>query len=207
MEFVYVVRRADLFERKTPHGLDVLAPTSRADLLARIRGRGFFVERRHAETDPSLKQVIPYCVLHRARDDEVFLLQRTRAGGETRLHGKRSIGVGGHVNPVDGAEDPGADVVEPGMRREIAEEVEIAGPWDARPVGLLNDDSTEVGAVHVGLVFVVAVRGDVRVRETRNLTGGFVAAAELARLCREDRESFETWSALLVDRLAAVLAG
>jgi predicted NUDIX family phosphoesterase len=198
VEFVYVVKRRELFERGFPHGLEILAEAEMSALVGRIRARGFFVERRHAETDASLKQVIPYCVV--ARGAEVFLTRRSSKGGDARLFGKRSIGVGGHINPVDGA-----DVLGLGLAREIEEELAIEGPWDARPAGVINDDSTDVGSVHVGLVHVVRVEADVRVRETETLTGGFVPAEELARLCRDERDTFETWSALLVDRLPDVL--
>jgi predicted NUDIX family phosphoesterase len=200
MEFVYVVKRHELFERRFPHGLEVLDAAGVAELTARIRARGFFVERRHAETDATLKQIIPYCVV--VRGDAVFLTRRTAKGGDARLHGKRSIGVGGHVNPVDGA-----DVLALGLRREIDEELAIGGPWDVRVVGVLNDDSTDVGSVHVGLAHVVTVAPgtEVAVRETENLVGGFTPVADLVRLCRDERASFETWSALLVDRIDDVL--
>jgi len=198
VEFVYVIKRRELFERRFPHGLEVLAEAETAALVERIRARGFFVERRHAETDASLKQVIPYCVV--VRGAEVFLTRRSKKGGDARLFGKRSIGVGGHINPVDGA-----DVLGLGLRREIDEELAIEGPWDARAVGVINDDSTDVGSVHVGLVHVVRVEGGVRVRETETLSGDFVPAEELVRVCRDERDTFETWSALLVDRLADVL--
>jgi predicted NUDIX family phosphoesterase len=198
MEFVYVVKRHELFERRFPHGLEVLDPAGMSEAVGRIRTRGFFVERRHAELDASMKQVIPYCVV--VRGGEVFLTRRTTKGGDARLFGKRSIGVGGHLNPVDGA-----DVLELGLRREIEEELAIEGPWSARAIGFLNDDSTDVGSVHFGLVHVVRVEGDVQVRETQTLTGGFVSSEELRRLCRDERSTFETWSALLIDRLSDVL--
>jgi predicted NUDIX family phosphoesterase len=146
-----------------------------------------------------MKQIIPYCVV--ARGGDVFLTRRTSKGGDARLFGKRSIGVGGHINPVDDADALGL-----GLRREIDEELAIDGPWTVRAVGFLNDDSTDVGSVHFGLVHVVRVEGDVRVRETDNLVGGFTSAADLARLCRDERPTFETWSALLVDRLDDVLS-
>ena len=198
MEFVYVVKRRELFERRFPHGLETPDDAAMAEVLGRIRARGFFVERRHAEQDAALKQIIPYCVV--ARGDEVFLTRRTAKGGDARLFGKRSIGVGGHINPVDGD-----DVLALGLRREIDEELAVDGPWNVRAAGLLNDDSTDVGSVHFGLVHVVRVEGDVRVRETETLVGGFVHREELRRLCRDERATFETWSALLVDRLDEIL--
>ncbi len=204
MEFVYVVKRFDLFERACPHGLVVPEAAEMDALLARIRSCGFFVERRHAEQDASMKQVIPYCVV--TRGDEVFLTQRI-GGGEGRLHGKRSIGIGGHVNPIDDGQDPGhdCDLLDLALQREIDEEISIDGHWSARVVGSLNDDSTDVGSVHFGLVAVVSVDGDVTVRETDTLTGSFVPRRELLRLATEERDTFETWSALLIDRLDAVL--
>lgn len=204
MEFVYVVKRSDLFPRSTPHGLDVLTTTARERLVTCLRERGFFVERRHAEIDPSLKQVIPYCVV--ARGDEVFLMRRLSGGGEARLRGKRSIGVGGHVNPIDDVVDEQQDVIEAGMLRELEEEMVLPSTWSSHAVGLLNDDTTEVGSVHVGLVQVVRVDGDVTVRETEMLEGDFVTVTALRELCVAERDTFETWSALLIDRLDEVLA-
>lgn len=203
MEFVYVVKRGDLFERRFPHGLELLGPDEVAGVLGRIRDHGFFVERRHAEIDPSMKQIIPYCVV--TRGERVFLMRRLETGAESRLRGKRSIGVGGHINPVDGTTAVD-DVVEAGMRRELEEEVVIDGPWYGHLVGLLNDDSTEVGSVHLGLVYTVDATGDVRVRETEHLEGSFADAAEVRELCTSDRDSFESWSALVIDRLDAIRA-
>jgi predicted NUDIX family phosphoesterase len=198
VEFVYVVKRQELFPLRFPHGLEVPEPASMSELLERIRTRGFFVERRHAETDASLKQIIPYCVV--ARGDEVLLTRRTRRGGDARLFGKRSIGIGGHVNPQDDG-----DALAAGLERELDEEIEIEGPRRVAAVGVLNDDSTDVGSVHFGLVHVVRVTGRVAVRETDLLEGSFVSSSALRRLCVAERDSFETWSALLVDRLDDVL--
>jgi predicted NUDIX family phosphoesterase len=202
MEFVYVVKRYDLFERRFPHGLELLDAGEMSAVDERIRQHGFFVERRHAELDSSFKQVIPYCVV--VRGGEVFVMRRLEGGGEARLHGKRSVGVGGHINPVDGM-GAGDDVVAEGLRREVEEELHVDGPWEVRTVGLLNDDSTDVGSVHVGLVGVVTTEADVRVRETDALEGGFVGVAELRRLLAEERASFETWSALVLDHIDALL--
>ena len=198
MEFVLVVPRARLFDDRYPHGFEPFRPGDRERLLERVREHGFFVERRQAERDPMLKQVIPYALLDRG--DDVFLMRRLPRGGEARLHGKLSVGVGGHVNPVDGAADA-LDALDAGLRREVVEEVEVEGHWEASPVGLINDDATPVGAVHFGLVYRVRVEGEVRVRERDALEGSFSPRTEvLARLARE-RDRFETWSALLLDRL------
>jgi len=199
MEFVYVVKRPELFPLGFPHGFAVREAEEMAAFVRRAESRGFFVERRHAEQDASLKQIIPYCVLTRGSD--VFVMRRLNAGGEARLHGKRSIGVGGHVNPVDDTSTGSAGIIEPGMRRELSEEVEIEGAFTARPVGLLNDDSTDVGSVHFGLVYAAQVSAAVRVIETDMLEGSFVPIPELVRLCEQERDTFETWSALIIDRI------
>jgi len=130
------------------------------------------MERAAAETDPSFKQLIPYVV---AREGEaVFLMHRTDAGGDARLHGRASIGVGGHLNPVD----DGQDSLMAGLRREWDEELEA--PWEPafRLVGLLNDDSNPVGSVHLGVVFTVDAGGPVRVREREKLVDELGAKEE-----------------------------
>ncbi|MCK6447403.1 MAG: hypothetical protein L6Q99_13515 [Planctomycetes bacterium] len=199
MEFVFVVRRSELFPEFYPHGLVPFGPElARADFERVIEERGFFVEREHAERDPSLKQVIPYAVI--VRRGEVLLLKRSKKGGDARLFDKLSIGVGGHVNPVDALVD-GRRVRNPlvaGTRRELEEELVIDGAWSVRSLGLLNDDSNAVGAVHVGLVQVVHVEGSVEIREKDVLHGEFTTLAELSRLRREGA-NYETWSAKLVE--------
>ena len=196
MEFVLVVPRQRLFDDRYPHGFEPFAGGDRERVLARIRDHGFFVERRHAERDPMLKQVIPYALFERDGGD-LFLMRRLGKGGEARLHGKLSVGVGGHINPVDGAEDP----LQAGLEREVEEEVAVEGRWEAAPVGILNDDATAVGAVHFGLVYRVRTAGEVRVRETDALEGSFTPRAEVLSLLASERARFETWSALLLDRL------
>jgi predicted NUDIX family phosphoesterase len=154
-----------------------------------IRTAGTFRMRAEVEDDASWKQIIPYLVL---RDGErIFLLRRTRAGGDARLHELYSIGVGGHVNPEDG--DPLG-----GLRREWAEELSADFEPDFEPVGILNDDSNPVGAVHLGLVFSADADGrPVAIRETDKLTGGFATIDEVARVA----DRLETWSGLLFDFL------
>jgi predicted NUDIX family phosphoesterase len=162
-----------------------------AEALGAVARDGFFMRRGDAEEDPTHKQVIPYLVL---RDGERwFLMRRTRAGGDARLHDLWSIGVGGHLNPGDGD-------VAGGLRREWAEELVADFEPDFVLVGLLNDDTTPVGAVHIGVVFVADAAGrPVTIRETDKLTGTFATTAETAAV----RDVMETWSRLAFDALAA----
>ena len=199
MEFVYVVKRYDLFDLAFPHGFRRPWEVPLDDYLERIRRRGFFVERRHAENDSGLKQVIPYCVL--TRGESVFLLRRKETGGESRLFNLHSIGVGGHINPVDGA----TDVLHAGLTRELEEEVVITGPWGAEPLGVINDESQPVGSVHFGLVYGIRPEGEVAVRETDQLEGRWTPAPRLLEMLAEDRSAFESWSALILDRIGEIL--
>jgi predicted NUDIX family phosphoesterase len=159
-------------------------------LRAAVARHGSYVERRVAEEDPHHKQLIPYVVV---RDGpRVFLMHRTDAGGDPRLHGRASIGVGGHLNPVDG----GADALMAGLRREWDEELVAGWAPEFRLIGLLNDDSNPVGAVHLGVVFEVESGGRaVEVREHDKLAGAFAAPDEVA----ESWERLETWSRLVVE--------
>jgi len=162
------------------------------ELRSAVRDHGRFMNRPLAEQSPAFKQLIPYVVV---RDGpQTFLMERTAAGGDPRLHRKASIGVGGHINPVDDGDDPlGA-----GLRREWAEE--LVADWEPafRLVGLLNDDSNPVGSVHLGVVFTVEADGRrIGVREHDKLTARMVDTDEL----RAARDRMETWSRLVVDHL------
>lgn len=186
-ELVLVVPRAALMD--DPGWLGVRADVGEfEDLVAR---EGCFRSRAEMERDRSWKQVIPYLVL---RDGpRYFLMRRTRAGGDERLHDRWSIGVGGHLNPGDGD-------LAGGLRREWAEEIRSEFEPEFRLVGLLNDDTTEVGSVHVGAVYVADAAGRaVSIRETDKLSGAFASRAEVAAV----RDRLETWSALVFDHLEA----
>jgi predicted NUDIX family phosphoesterase len=161
--------------------------------LATIATEARFEPRGLMERDPGFKQVIPYLVLRDA--DRYFLMRRSRAGGDVRLHDRYSIGVGGHLNPGD------ADV-HGGLVREWHEEVEADFTPHFELVGLLNDDDTDVGRVHLGIVFVADAAGrPVAVRETEKLSGAFVPAGEVEAV----RDRLETWSELAFDFLRGVV--
>jgi predicted NUDIX family phosphoesterase len=185
-ELVLVVPRASLMGDPgwlgvTTEGLDAFAPIVARD--------GEFRPRGEMEVDRSWKQVIPYLVL---RDRErYFLMRRTKAGGDARLHDRYSIGVGGHLNPGDGD-------LAGGLRREWREEVAADFEPEFHLIGLLNDDSTDVGSVHVGAVYVADARGrDVAIRETDKLTGAFATPAEAAAVV----DRMESWSVLAFEHL------
>ena len=167
-----------------------------AAFLDTVSEVGRFEPRDAMEVDPTHKQLIPYLVL---RDGHrYFLMRRTRAGGDARLHDRWSIGVGGHLNPGD------ADLFG-GLRREWREELVADFEPAFVPLALLNDDTTAVGAVHLGVVFVADAAGRrVEVRETDKLEGSFVDPAEVAAVA----DDLETWSRIVFDALeSAALSG
>lgn len=156
--------------------------------------------RSDMEADPSYKQLIPY-VVFRYRDAagrvNVFQYTRGKGQGESRLHAKRSIGIGGHISSDD-ASAVGSHPYEEGLRRELEEEVLINTPYRAKCVGLINDDETEVGRVHLGVVHIYDVETpDVAPREDDICNTGFVPVEELLA----NRDGFETWSKICLEAL------
>jgi predicted NUDIX family phosphoesterase len=170
-------------------------PTGEAALADLIRERGEFRPRAAMENDPDWKQVIPYPIL---RDGpRWFLMRRTRAGSDARLHDRYSIGVGGHVNPDDGGLDGDLSSA---LGREWTEELAVDFVPDFRFLGLLNDDTTPVGRVHLGLVYDSDAAGrPVTIRETEKLSGEFVASSGVAAVV----DRLETWSRLAFEFVEA----
>jgi len=160
-----------------------------AGVLAAFETHGEYRVRAEVEDDPSFQQLIPYVVVRDA--DRVFLMRRLRAGGDTRLHHRYSIGVGGHIGPDDGG-------LAGGLAREWAEELVAGWTPEFQLLGLLNDDTDPVGAVHLGVVYTVEAAGRaVAVRETHKLQGRFAPVDEVDAL----GDRLETWSRLVLDHL------
>jgi predicted NUDIX family phosphoesterase len=175
-----------------------IKPAGEAALAELIRAHGRFLPRLEMEGDPAWKQVIPYPVLRDGGD--WFLMRRTKAGADSRLHDRYSIGVGGHVNPEDGGLDGDLTTA---LEREWHEELVVDFVPRFRFVGLLNDDTTPVGQVHLGLVFEGDAAGrPVAIRETEKLSGSFVASEAVAAVA----DRLETWSRIAFEWLETVPA-
>jgi predicted NUDIX family phosphoesterase len=184
------VKREDIFPDGAWHGF-VSKDLDRHREL--IRRRHFFMSRGSVENDPSYQQIIPYVVFRHG--DRYFLTHRLRASSERRLRKQYSLGVGGHINPGDlQAGDPILD----GLKREWEEEVVYHGKFEARLLGLLNDDSSPVSKVHLGVVFLVdGDTPDIAIRETDKLQGELLTLDEMRRLYLE----MESWSQMVYDRM------
>ena len=163
----------------------------------------FFMDRAAAEEDPSHKQLIPYCVFRCG--DRILHYTRGKAGGESRLHAKISVGVGGHVNPVDTDHGrTGSAAYHAAVTREIEEELNLPEAHEHRIIALLNDESNPVGQVHLGIVHLVDLKSsEVSSRED--------ALTDLAFSLLRDLDGalfdrLETWSQFCIRHLATDLA-
>jgi len=201
-ENVLVVRRSLFDELGSFHGLNFEPEKYLQALLS--RGNNFFLPRAQAENDPAHKQIIPYAII--AHGDTVLHYVRGKKAGEQRLVAKGSIGIGGHMNQEDEslfnfAVDEAA--YRAGVEREVNEEIRIETVFKDRTVALLNDDTTEVGRVHLGIVHLFRLaEPKVAKREAMITNMAFLKKEEL--LAR--RDSLETWSQLCVDSLDRLLS-
>lgn len=148
-----------------------------------------FLSRAVAEDDPTHKQIIPYVIVRHA--DRCLVMERTSRQTEKRLHGKCSIGVGGHINDLE-TSTPGQNVIHAGLERELEEEVHLHGKrLSLELAGIISDDSTPVGQVHLGLVFLLATdQPDFTVNEPELMTAQWATLDEL----RSRYDRMETWS-------------
>jgi predicted NUDIX family phosphoesterase len=157
-----------------------------------------YLPRDQMETDPSFKQLIPYCIFQHLDSHgriSVFQYRRGSGQGESRLHKKRSVGIGGHISTLDAGENSPYQV---GMQRELDEEVAVNTSYEQRLVGLINDDETEVGKVHLGIVHLFTVeKPDLEPRETDIIESGFFPVDQLL----EDLADFESWSQICLQAI------
>jgi predicted NUDIX family phosphoesterase len=189
-ELVFVVPRSVVLGNDGWHGIREVPLQAFLEVLG---AAGRYESRAAMEHDPTFKQVIPYLVL---RDgDGYFLMRRTQAGADARLHDLYSIGVGGHLNPGDGG-------LLLGLRREWQEELVADFVPAFRIIGLLNDDTTDVGRVHLGAVFEADADGRrVAIRETHKLEGSFAGPDDVAAVV----DRMETWSRIVFEHLEAAV--
>ncbi len=159
-----------------------------------------YLPRDRMEQDPGFKQLIPYCIFQHVDDEgttTVFQYTRGKGQGEARLHAKRSVGIGGHISTLDSDDVSPYDL---GMQRELEEEVIIDTAFEQRRVGMINDDETEVGKVHLGVVHLFDVaQPKVTAREKEIIESGFRPVKELL----QELDGFETWSQICLKAIFA----
>ncbi len=163
-----------------------------------------FMPRPLAEKDPGFKQLIPYVLM--TCEGRYLTYVRGKRAGETRLVGNRSMGIGGHINPIDDAAPLFGDfraLYETAVAREVTEEVAVEAGHKDHVVALLNDDSNEVGKVHLGVVHCWVLDAPKVSRREQMITQmEFMTVDEL----RTVRDQMETWSQLCLDGLDPIRA-
>ena len=198
-ENVLVVRRSLFDELGSFQGLD-FEPQKYLDALL-SRGNNSFLPREQAEKDPTYKQIIPYVLI--VFGGKVLYYVRGKKVGEQRLVAKGSIGIGGHMNETDEslfALDETA--YRAGVEREVNEEIKVDTPFEDRIVALLNDDTTDVGRVHLGIVHVFKLAQS-KVEKREAMITGLMFLSKEELLAR--RETMETWSQICLDSLERLL--
>ncbi len=198
-EMILVVKR-DLFDTIGAfQGLNFNVDRYLPQFLA--RQNNLFMARSEAEKNPLFKQIIPYALL--VHDGRVLHYVRGKKAGEQRLVSKGSIGIGGHMNDADeGLFALDLDAYQAGVQREVNEELRIESKYQNRVVALLNDDSNEVGQVHLGVVHIFQLESPkVEKRESMITELAFLTPEELV----ERRDSLESWSQICVDHLETLL--
>jgi predicted NUDIX family phosphoesterase len=198
-ENVLVVRRT-LFDRLGSFQGLSFEPQKYLDAFL-SRGNNVFLARPKAEIDPAYKQIIPYALI--AFENKVAYYVRGKKAGEQRLVAKGSIGIGGHMNETDEslfALDEAA--YRAGVEREVNEEIKIESPFEDRIVGLLNDDTTEVGRVHLGIVHVFKL-AEPKIEKREAMITGLTFLPKEELLAR--RETMESWSQICLDSFDRLL--
>ncbi len=197
-EMITVVPRTILFnseknqfngflDKNSEKGQDIFDALSKYE----IKRRG------DMEEDPTYKQLVSYCILEN-ENDEILVYERLAGGGESRLHGQSSIGVGGHMNDVKGAESIN-EVLRINAQRELEEEVGLSDSksQNLAYIGFINDDTNEVGEVHLGVVFKIKVNSnEVEAKETDTLKIKWVNQSKI-----DNYDDFETWSTLILQSI------
>lgn len=162
------------------------------NIMDKLLLHGVFRPRNILEEDPSYKQIIPYAVI--CYGNEVYMFRRLNKQTEARLHNKCSLGVGGHMNPY--GDKINTDYLHHELEREMHEEVKLGEGCeivDMKPVGFINDDLSEVGKVHLGVLYHITVSiNHIEINETEKMTGEWVAISDLAKYY----SNMETWSQL-----------
>lgn len=199
---IMVIDRATLFADKYFQGF---CPAAELDYRRIIDDNYFFKRRGDAEPDPVFKQPIPYVIIVNKETKHIFAYQRSTTDSyhEQRLRGKWSWGIGGHVDKVEPTEP---DPLLSSLHREIDEEVDLQDYEEPVLLGYINDDQTEVGAVHFGLLFMVQTSlKKIRPKDREISWGGFMSYDQLEEICMINDSQVETWSEIALEPIRHAL--
>jgi predicted NUDIX family phosphoesterase len=200
---IMVVERATLFKERSFAGF---LPAEARDYEALIVANATYRPRELAEKDPSFKQPIAYAAIVNPALGRVFAYQRASEAArydEARLRGKWSWGVGGHIEETDAR---GRNPIRESLRRELAEEIIIPGTFSLAVAGYINDDETDVGAVHFGILYIAETDAtEVSPRSPEIAAGGLHPIERLEEIMRAPACSVETWSAIALPAVKAAL--
>ncbi|ATD30085.1 NUDIX domain-containing protein [Macrococcoides bohemicum] len=196
-EQIIVVNRETIFNHEKNHFNGFISIEDQKALEIYETLSKYEVKRRgDMEEDPSYKQLISYCILEN-ENDEILVYERLTGGGEARLHGLSSIGIGGHMNQLDDTQIEG--VLLDNAARELEEEVGVkdVNPLNLNLIGFINDDDNEVGRVHIGLVFKLKVKAsEVYVNETDTLKIEWKPENTLMQ-----GAEYESWSRIIIESI------
>ncbi len=193
-EQILVIKRTALFQAQAPQGF---LPQNLDSYLTVITDKKEFFSRAAMEKNPRYKQIIPYLIFSHTDahgQQRLFLMQRTAVASETRLRNKYSLGIGGHIRQEDLSENS----IFAWANREFHEEVHYTGTLTVEPLGIVNDDSDEVGTVHLGLVLLLQGNSaDISVKS--ELKQGHLFTLDE---CKSYAPDMENWSQLVLTHLA-----
>ncbi|HPR89362.1 MAG TPA: NUDIX domain-containing protein [bacterium] len=200
---IMVVDRATLFADQYFQGF---APAAAHDYQSRIQDHYVYELRNEVEVRPEYKQPIAYAIIVHKESKEVFAYQRSTKEGhynETRLRGKWSWGIGGHIDKID---IENGNPIRASLMRELHEEVEIKQFDDPVILGYINDDETEVGSVHFGMLYLIMTsdRG-VRPADPEIAWGGFMPVRQLEEIAQSSEAAVESWSEIALAPLKEAL--
>ncbi len=192
---ILVVDRPTLFAEKYFQGFSL---ASEFDYQKVIHDNYFYIKRGDAENNPNFKQPIAYAVIAHNSTNKIFAYQRAANENyhENRLRGKWSWGIGGHIDRVD---DEKMDPIQTSLLREIKEEVELDSFEKPVLLGYINDDKTNVGQVHFGLLFLIQTSSRVKPRDLEISWGGFMSYEELEEIYVNSDTNVESWSEISLE--------
>lgn len=199
---ILVVDRATLFADSYFQGF---CDAAAMDYRRIIDDNYFYLRRGDVEPNPAYKQPIPYVIIAQKESRLIFAYQRssTSSYSEKRLRGKWSWGIGGHV---DKDESLTGDPILAALHREINEEIDLVHYDEPILLGYINDDQTEVGQVHFGLLFLAFTEArKIKPKDKEMSWGGFMSYDQLAEICSLSEGNVESWSEIALEPLRRVL--